>query len=319
MTASLLIGTGQSQVYRYAGSHEPVLTELTWPRPSFLLRHRDHLYAVSEIAAGQVTRFAGGAEPEPISSGGAAPCHLAGHPQEPWIYVSNYGSGTVRAIEVTASGEFTGTVVDLPHTGSGPVTDRQEASHAHFSAIIGDYLVVADLGSDQLRAYRCRGGRPDPTPVLTDLPPGTGPRHFVRHGDELYVAGELSGEVLAVSWQEGAGRGSVRARVPASQAPGAHYLAHISAVEDALIVGVRGANTICVLAVPQLQLLGEVPTVAWPRHHAVTDDHLVVAGERGDAIAWHPLVADQGRVEVGDYAHTLAVPTPMCIVAEQLQ
>ncbi|QGH68417.1 beta-propeller fold lactonase family protein [Pseudactinotalea sp. HY158] len=309
---SLLIGTGEWQVYRLG---DPARTELTWPRPTFLLIHRGHHYAVSEIAAGEVVRFGIPGEPVSIGSGGASPCHLSGHPGG-WIYASNYGNGTVRAIEVTDTGDFTGAIVDLPHDGTGPVTDRQECSHAHFSMVVGDHLVVADLGTDELRAYPLAAGRPDDDPVLTRLPPGTGPRHLARVGGDLVVTGELSGEILALQWDVDAGRGQVRARGPVAAARGAHYAAHVEAVGDRLVVGVRGSNTLSVLAADDLRLLQEVPTVAWPRHHAVVGDHLVVAGERADAVAWHPLIRAREGLELGPVERTVKIASPMCVLAE---
>src|SRR5699024_11855829 len=137
---------------------------------------------------------------------------------------------------------------------------------------------------------------------------------IARVGDDLYVTGELSGEVVAVRWDVAAGRGRVRAHAPASRARGAHHLAHIEAVGDRLLVGVRGSNTICVLAADDLRLLHEEPTVAWPRHHAVVGDHLVVAGERGDVVAWHPLDLTSGGVGRGPVARTVAIASPMCVI-----
>lgn len=311
--AALLIGTGEWQVYRLG---DAARTELTWPRPTFLLLHHGHRYAVSEIAAGEVVRFGIPGEPISIGSGGASPCHLSGHP-DGWIYVSNYGSGTVRAIEVDPGGGFTGTVVDLPHEGHGPITDRQEGSHAHFSMVVDDFLVVADLGTDELRAYPLQEGRPEPRPVITDLPPGTGPRHIARSGNELFVTGELSGEVVAVRWDASAGRGRVRTHAPAARAKGSHYLAHIDVVDSRLIVGVRGSNTISILAADDLRLLHEEPTAAWPRHHALIGDHLVVAGERGDVVAWHPVLRGDDGLDIGPVERTVAIASPMCVVAER--
>src|SRR5699024_4963695 len=115
----------------------------------------------------------------------------------------NYGDGTLRAVRLTEGGEF-GETVDLAHTGSGPVADRQSGPHAHFSAVVDDHLIVADLGTDELRVYPLESGRPAPDPILVAMPAGSGPRHFLRRGNALLVAGELDGTVTEVelgSWR----------------------------------------------------------------------------------------------------------------------
>ncbi|KAG6008842.1 hypothetical protein E4U54_008644 [Claviceps lovelessii] len=87
---------------------------------------------------------------------------------------------------------------------SGPVQNRQEASHAHetFLDPTGSFILVPDLGADKIHVYAV----PKPTNLkLKALPPisvkpGSGPRHItfaVRHGKTfMYVATELANTII---------------------------------------------------------------------------------------------------------------------------
>ncbi|WP_168211647.1 lactonase family protein [Ruania zhangjianzhongii] len=226
------------------------------PMPTFLAvhPHAERLYAVGEGKRGGVASYDVGTDctlhrTGTVASGGQGPCHLLVHPQGHWVYVANYGDGTLGAIELTEAGNVDEHVRTYTHSGSGPVADRQERSHAHFCALSpgGDWLIVTDLGTDELRAYPLDDGLPEDEPVLTQLPAGFGPRHLAMAGEHVYVAGELSGEVATLAWDEGTGQGEVLHQEPASVAEGLHQLSHIERAGDRLFVGVRGADTLATL------------------------------------------------------------------------
>lgn len=321
---SLIIGTGADYVFYLEGQARP-RHGIHSARPTFLAGDPGARYGVSEIGRGQIVKFAD-EDTEPaaqISSGGSFPCHIVIHPSQPWAYVANYGDGVVRAVELTDTGF--GEAVDLPHFGSGPRADRQECSHAHFAAVLGDYLVVADLGTDELRAYPLANGRPGSEPVLTAMPAGSGPRHFVAVGSHLHVAGELDGTITVVAWDEAAGTGTVQRSVAAATLPGDHYLSHIDAIDGHTIVGVRGCDSLSLLD-SELNLVQEVPTGAWPRHFAIhpatpaeqeADADLVakvlVAGERADAVVRHDLRREAEGLRLGEVTASARVSTPMYI------
>jgi len=184
------------------------------PSPSFVAAHPSGrvLYAVGELTAGTVTAFAvpEGSVPgqlvalDVVASGGADPCHLLLAPDARTLYVANYSSGTLGVLPLDADGLFTaevraarGPVQVLGHAGSGPDASRQEGPHAHFVAIApgGQFVVVADLGTDDLRRYArdTATGLLSAAGIAATLPPGTGPRHlvFAADGRTAYVVGEL--------------------------------------------------------------------------------------------------------------------------------
>lgn len=319
---ALTIGTAGHHVFQVEGQRAIPIAYA--PRPTFLARAGEGLYGVGEIGHGQVFRISGEALPEgvmlgsldggvvadgltgeAISSGGAHPCHISAHPDGHWLYVSNYGDGTLRAIRLDASGEFSDTI-DLPHVGSGSDSSRQSGPHAHSSIVVDGRLVIADLGTDELRVHELDDGAPRAEPVLIQMPAGSGPRHFAQLGGALVVAGELDGSVSEVDLASG----QVLRSVPAATAPGEHYLSHIIAAEGLLFVGVRGSNTISVLD-EDLKIIQEVPTANWPRHFALADAGLIVAGERSDEVVWHPL--SEGAEPLGEITDRLKVTTPMFI------
>lgn len=333
-SVDVTIGTGAQHVFRLGTGDREYLAQIS--RPTFLTRANGDIYGVSEVGHGKIFRIGGtaptsapgggmsiggvggaalddGIAGEPISSGGSHPCHIASAPDGRWLYVANYGEGTLRAVHLTEGGEF-GETVDLAHTGSGPVIDRQSGSHAHFSAVVDDHLIVADLGTDELRVYPLASGRPAPDPTLVAMPAGSGPRHFLRRADTLLVAGELDGTVTEVelgSWR-------VVRTAPAAAAPGEHHLSHIAAAGDAILVGVRGSNTLSVLD-PDLRIVQEVPTASWPRHFAVCStpkgSGVFVAGERSDEVVYHPMDLEAGQANLGEISDRVKVPTPMFIGA----
>lgn len=327
----LTIGTAATHVLRTGPEKPAYLAHID--RPTFLTTAGGRVYGVSEVGHGRIFQIderadlgatsgsipLGGLNREPlvtgiagdvIPSGGAHPCHISASPTGGWLYVANYGDGVLRAVRLSNTGEFTETV-DLTHEGSGPVTDRQTGPHAHFSQVVDDHLVIADLGTDHLRVHELTDGRPSVEARLVDMPAGSGPRHFTRIGNKLIVAGELDGTLTEVdigTWTTGR-------TAPAASVPGAHYLSHIVAAHGVIIVGVRGSNTLSVLD-HDLKILSEVPTANWPRHFALADqggrEGIVVAGERSDEIVWHDLLPGESTT-LSEPSERLRVPTPMFI------
>ncbi|WP_287901444.1 beta-propeller fold lactonase family protein [Arthrobacter sp.] len=298
---------------------DPVAGELTVlatssgvRNPSFLLRGPGgHLFAVEELDAGQVVEL----DPETlavkarVSSGGSSPCHLglAGG----LLLVANYGSGTVSGLSLDEpwGAEPLWTV---GQEGTGPVADRQEGPHAHSTLALGeDRFLVADLGRDRVDEYLLGEDGPELVGGL-DLPPGTGPRHLLldRPADDgsavLWVVGELDAAlhraVRAADAADAADGSWALAGPPVALAPGHEHAypseitGHPGSGERALVVGVRGSDTLAVVARGGLgegeeRLLRKLPCGgAWPRHLAWArgDDgapHLCVAAERGHRLS----------------------------------
>lgn len=285
--------------------------------PSFLLRGPGgRLFAVEELDAGQVVELdpVTLAVKARVSSGGSAPCHLglAGG----LLLVANYGSGTVSGLplEEPWGAEPLWTV---GQEGTGPVADRQEGPHAHSTLALGDdHFLVADLGRDRVDEYLLGEHGPELVGGL-DLPPGAGPRHLMldRPADDgtivLWIVGELDAALHRArrttdgSWTP--------AGAPVALAPGheqaypSEIVGHPGSGERALVVGVRGSDTLAVVVrgEGERRLLRTLPSGgAWPRHLAWAPDddgapHLCVAAERGHRVSVFAPGADGNLTPVG--------------------
>jgi 6-phosphogluconolactonase (cycloisomerase 2 family) len=306
------------------------------------------LYAVGEQAEGTVTAFAVPGTPahapldarDVVGSGGADPCHLLLAPDARTLYVANYSSGTLGVLPLDRDGRFTaevraegGPVQVLGHGGVGPDIDRQEGPHAHFVALApgGRFLVVVDLGTDELRRYAhdAETGLVTDAGIAAILPPGTGPRHlaFAPDGRTAYVVGELDVSVHVLAWDAASASGTLVQSLPAglpglpddgadraAAAPRAQP-AHVQLDGDRLLVSVRTDDVIVAYTVAANGRLSPAGTTrlpgGWPRHFAVVEHTVVVAEQVGGRLV--ALRADAGPGP-GRVTSTLTLPAPACVV-----
>jgi 6-phosphogluconolactonase (cycloisomerase 2 family) len=296
------------------------------PGPSFLAYREDPptVYAVNERAKGTLTSFridadAALTELHQVPTGGGSPCHVLATATA--VTVSNYADGVVAVYGLAPDGSAAEGAAEFAHTGSGPVTDRQEGPHAHSAvAVDSRHTLVADLGTDELRVVR--DGEQTGTIVL---PPGTGPRHAAVAGEYVYVAGELDSRVHVLRWDGDTATAEYLGSEHATgeRAAGTSFPGEILAHRDRVYVSNRGADTISTLAVrdggARLEHLADTPAGgAWPRNFTVVrghrdePDHLVVAAQHGDSLA--ALLIDARTGVPADTGHRLAVPAPACVL-----
>ncbi|PKQ26914.1 MAG: hypothetical protein CVT64_00195 [Actinobacteria bacterium HGW-Actinobacteria-4] len=331
-------GTGEG-LWRQRGTAAEQVLDL--PAPSFVVAHPDVpvLYAVSEADITKVHAVSIADADSPalmgsVTTGGAAGCHLLLSRDGLTLYVAHYASGDLAVIPLLSTGEF---AEDAPaqvfgHGGSGPREDRQEAPHAHHVGYApGDsHLVVADLGTDELRAYAVD---PDGTlredGIAATLPPGSGPRHFVVRGELIYLVCELDHMLRTLRWDRASATAQVIHEHPTTLAPqrtgDAVYDAHVDVVGDVLLVSVRGCDVISVF---DLSPEGHATYRAafdsgyWPRHFAVVRETLVVGNEKGHAVRVFDLAdvltlppeTEAGAIAQLD-SEVTAIRSPACIVA----
>jgi 6-phosphogluconolactonase len=131
---------------------------------------------------------------------GTSPCHLAIDSTGQYLVIANYGTGTWVVLPIASDGSLGEVVHEELRVGSGPNTQRQDASHPH--AITADpsgkFLIAADLGTDRVIVFQLdtTTGRLR-TITEAKLAPGAGPRHvaFNASGDRLYVLNELNATI----------------------------------------------------------------------------------------------------------------------------
>ena len=144
--------------------------------------------------------------------GGRLPCHLGLHPDGRWISCACYASGRVIVRQISRRGTIeTDSGDQVERFGSGPDPLRQDRSHPHATVFSPDgrWLVVPDLGTDEVAAYpfdATVGNLAEP--ALWRAPSGSGPRTLVFSdcGGFIVLTSELSSEVSLLRWQ----RGSIR-------------------------------------------------------------------------------------------------------------
>lgn len=304
-----------------SGLLDPIGVVAETPSPSFLALHPTLpvLYAVNELTEGAVSAWAIGTDGSlaPLGSrptGGVAPCHLAVTPDGEYLLSANYGSGSIAAHRLDASGVPGERTALVQHRGAGPVRDRQEGPHAHMVRPEAERVLAVDLGADRIFRYRLGpDGELEAGPPAT-LPPGTGPRHLARHPDGRYfLAGELDGAVTAL------GRDlAFREHVPASGDRA--YPSEIAVGPDGrfLYVANRGPDTVTVFDVTGTvpRRVAEVSAGGvWPRHLVIAAGHLYVANERSHQVAVFRIDPETG---VPEPVGAIETPSPTCVVVAEV-
>jgi len=194
--------------------------------PSFLAVHPNQrfLYAVNEVSryegreAGSVSAFSIDRSTgsltllNRVSSGGDSPCHLSIDSTGKWLFVANYGGGSIAAFPLRDDGGLGEASAFVQHAGSSVNPARQKGPHAHAAVVSPDnrFVLAADLGLDRIFTYPltpAAGGLTTAGPESTAIAPGSGPRHltFRPDGKFVYVLNEMLSSVGAFRYDAGRG------------------------------------------------------------------------------------------------------------------
>lgn len=312
-------------IFQRDGHHLVPSGHLDAPDPSFLTVAADRgwLFACheSEATVGAYAIEDGGALVARGSqpTGGADPCHVLLHPAG-YLVTTNYGGGSVAVHPLAPDGTLRGPTQVRRHSGSGPDPDRQAGPHPHESVLVSGAVVVIDLGTDRLTAYRLAPGTGtlDPTgDPFGRAPAGAGPRHAAVHpSGRWYVSNELDSTVSSYTPDFDLGGLRLLDSVPASAAdprescdPGKrNYPSGIALSADGthLYVANRGADTLTTFQVAAsggLRQVAEIPCDGcWPRDFSIVDDLLLVANQKSGSVTGFRL--DDG------------LPAPLGVLAE---
>lgn len=176
------------------------------------------LYAVNELSqfngqpTGAVSAFA--IQPKTakltllnqVPSRGEGPAHIALDRSGKYALVSNYDRGSIAVFPLLRDGRLGEATAFVQHKGSSVNKERQEGPHAHAAVFSPDnrFVIVADLGLDQLLVYRFDAARGTlgNDPQIVRAVPGAGPRHlaFDATGQHLYVINEMQSSVVAYAY-----------------------------------------------------------------------------------------------------------------------
>jgi 6-phosphogluconolactonase len=326
------LGTGQLKLVQRTTDVE---------NPFFLALSRDHKYLYS-IHAKQF----GGKEAEHVaayaltgrsgqlkllnrqSARGSAACYLDVDATGKAVLVANYSTGSVAALPVKEDGSLGEAASFHQHTGSSVDPARQKEPHAHCIVISPDnrFAYAADLGLDQVLAYRLDAAQAKLTPSrqpFVRTPPGAGPRHLTFHpnGKHVYVINELSNSVTLFDFDTDTGMLIEKQTISTlpKDFTGKSYCADLKITPNGrFLYGTnRGHDSIAAYRIGsdgRLTLLGIEPSLGkGPQNLAITPDGtlLLCANMPGDNVAVFRIdVKAGGLTSVGP---PVAMPGPSCI------
>ena len=283
------------------------------------------LYAISEIdtyqgaRSGAVVSYA--IHPDSlelerlgaVACGGTGPSYVSVHPTGKYVFVANYGGGSVAVFRVDPDGAL-GEATDVrpsvgprhhPHAIDDPpgqfaVSDH-EGPHVHMVASDpgGQFVIANDAGLDLTLIWRLdmQAGRllPSEMPVV-EAPSGSAPRHFAFHPNGRYFYNLYEHDAKVAVYDYDAGRGAMRLKQSVSTLPpkfaGSNLAAEILVSPDGRFVYVsnRLHSSLAVFAVDadgQLKFTSETWVHAdYPRSAAIDPGGQILfsCNQKGDSI-----------------------------------
>jgi len=298
------------------------------------------LYAINEMSqfngqpTGAVSAFAIQSKTGKLSllnqvpSRGEGPAHIALDRSGSYALVSNYDRGSIAVFPVLEDGRLGEATASVQHKGSSVNPKRQEGPHAHAAVFSPDnrFVIVADLGLDQLLVYRfdAAQGTLGSDPQIVRATPGVGPRHLVFDGAgrHLYVINEMQSTVVAYGYDAAKGTLSelqIVSALPkgfARTSEAAEIEMHSSG--NFLFASNRGDDSIAVFAVNAKD--GTLTPIEidstggkTPRNFVLdpTGAWLLAANQDSDDIAVFRV--DPGSGHLTQSGPVLHVPSPVCV------
>jgi 6-phosphogluconolactonase (cycloisomerase 2 family) len=248
-----------------------------------------------------------------VASAGIGPTYVSVHPTGKFVFVANYGGGSVAVFPVGEDGML-GAASDVrpsvgprhhPHAIDDPpgqfaVSDH-EGPHVHMVASdpTGQFVIANDAGLDLTLIWRLdlQAGRllPSDMPVL-EAPSGSAPRHFVFHPNGKYFYNLYEHDCKVAVYDYDASRGAMRLKQSVSTLPpkfaGSNLAGEILISHDGrfLYVSNRLHSTLAVFAVAAdggLKMTSETWVHADSPRSAAIDpggDMMFSCNQKGDSI-----------------------------------
>jgi 6-phosphogluconolactonase len=320
---------------------QPALAIAT-ARPSFLAMHGDHVYAVNAVAsdAASVTalaRHADGAlsEINAVPAGGFGPAYISIHSTGKAAYVANYFSGSISSYDIHPDGSLAGPVSHFQYSGHGANPKRQEAPHAHSALLSPDerFLLINDLGLDQIHIYRVDAARPalltPNSPAAWRARAGSGPRHlaFLPGGRYAFNVNEIDSTLDVLAWNAKDGVLTTVGQpvsTVAADFKGTNTAAEVMVSPDGrfLYTSNRGENSIAVFglsaakgAAPQLTLVQRISCGGkTPRQITLSPDGNSLLAANQDSSNVAVFTRDRRSGQLKDTDNSVALPAPMFIL-----
>ncbi|HEX2524988.1 MAG TPA: lactonase family protein [Geminicoccus sp.] len=247
------------------------------------------------------------------------------------LLIANYAMGeggpdqSVVVLPIRGDGGLLPPVGSVAHRGTGPNKERQERSHAHCALQVPgtDFVLVADLGIDQVLVYRLTGEGQLEKVGSHHAAPGAGPRHIALHPTEplVFVINELGSTVSSLRFGMD---GSLTEIATVSTLPEGATMPNDSSdlqisPDGRFLYGCnRGHDSVAILSVDAttgaLAPVGHVPCGgSTPRNCGLSPSgrHLLVANQNADVITVFRRNAEDGSLT--DTGNPIRTGTPMCV------
>jgi 6-phosphogluconolactonase len=304
-------------------------------RPTFLAKSGRFIYVLDEIEDGNGILIACAQNSNgtlrklnSVSAKGPGSAYVATHPSGRAAYVANYAGGSVTSFGIHPGGHLTEAVSHFQYTGHGP-GPRQAAPHAHSTVVSpdGNFLLVNDLGLDQIHIYRI--DMTDPAKLTENGTwhgtPGSGPRHcvFSPDGRAVFNINEIASTIDTLWWDAKSGTlTTVGAPVStlAGDFKGTNTCAEILISSDGLFLYAsnRGDDSVAVLRVgPKdygVTLWQLIKTGGHtPRHITLSPDGnwLIAANQDSSNVTVFQRERDRATGALRATGNSITVPHPM--------
>ena len=239
------------------------------------------------------------------------------------LVTGNYHKGTVDLFQAHRPSALAlkGTV---QHEGNGP-HERQEKPHVHYTAQTPDgrYVIVADLGTDELVTYKIEGQALVKVATL-HVESGSGPRHLAFHpdGKTAYLMTELSSEVIVLDYDADQGSFTEKQKIKAipsdfNETNDASAI-HITSDGKFVYTGNRGHNSIAVFQVDEetkeLTLIEITSTGGnWPRDFVLdpSESFIVASNQKSGNLVL--FARDQKTGKLTQLDSVVDVPEVVCV------
>ncbi len=334
---------------------QQVLDDIRNPSWLALNPAQDRLYAVSEIDNysashdGAVATYA--IDPVSlhlkrlgaVSSRGGTPTHLSVHPSGKFVFVANYGGGSVAVFPVGDGGVLDEASDVRPSVGPRHVARAADdppgqfavsdhySPHVHMVAADpgGQFVIANDAGLDLTLVWRLDAqlGRLLPAEVPAVLAPsGSAPRHFAFHpnGRVFYNLYEHDSKVAVYDFDPVRGRMKQKQLVSAlpSRFAGSNLASEILIGADGRFayVGNRLHNAIAVFAIDatgMLRMLEDVWVRAdYPRSMTIdpSGQYLYSCNQRADSITSFRIAAGGGALQFTGRFEAVGSPAVMVMM-----
>jgi len=139
------------------------------------------------------------------SSSGEYPCYISLSPEEEFLFVANYITGSIASYELTDDGSIGAALSNWEYTGAGD----PKAHYVHTSND-GRFVYAVLLGLDRVMNFSLSEEgimSPNPEQDYLSVEPNAGPRHmaFHKNGKNAFILNELGNTVISCSIDSASG------------------------------------------------------------------------------------------------------------------